>query len=244
MTATILAVTGTDTGVGKTIVTAALASLASASGRRVRVMKAAQTGVVGLDESDVNVIARLARPDLVAEGARYAAPLAPAAAMRVGGEDPVPMSAVVSTISDWRGACDLILLEGAGGLLVELDQAGTTIAALAAELSAAVVLVTRAGLGTLNHTGLTLEAMARRHLRCAGVVVGSWPLSAELDCRSNLFELPRVIGADLAGVLPANIGQLPADAFADCARAGLAPRFGGDFDAADFTRRVHLGLAP
>ena len=236
MSASILVVTGTDTGVGKTIVTAAIAAVARADGKRVGVMKAAQTGVTGLEESDIDVITRLAQPSCVAEGARYREALAPDAAIRVAGELPVPMVTVTATVDGWRSQCDLILVEGAGGLLVGLDDAGSTIAELAADLGASVVVVTRANLGTLNHTGLTLEAMASRELRCAGVIIGSWPSAAGIDCQSNLVDLPKVIGSELAGVLPAGVSKLNRFDFERAARQGLAPRFGGHFDAADFRR--------
>lgn len=236
MTAEVLVVTGTDTGVGKTIVTAAIAALACANGKRVAVMKAAQTGMTGCEESDADVVTRLAQPSCVAEGARYREALAPTAAIRVGGEAAVPMSRVVASVEDWRSQADLILIEGAGGLLVGLDDAGTTIAELARALTAPVVLVTRPNLGTLNHTGLTLEAMASRGLECAGVIIGSWPSAAGIDCRSNLVDLPDVVGSELAGVMPSEVGELNPDDFERAARQGLAPRFGGDFDAADFRR--------
>lgn len=237
MTAEVLVVTGTDTGVGKTIVTAAIAAIARTAGRRVAVMKAAQTGVSAAAEADIDVFTRLAQPSCVAEGARYREALAPTAAIRVGGEVSVPMRRVIATVDGWRSEYDLVLVEGAGGLLVGLDEKRSTIADIADALDAPVVLVTRANLGTLNHTGLTLEAMTNRGLRNAGVIIGAWPGTVEIDCRSNLVDLPGVIGAELEGILPANAGQLTSDEFAILARAGLAPRFGGDFDAADFRRR-------
>lgn len=240
MNAEVLVVSGTDTGVGKTIVTAAIAALAGAAGKRVGVIKAAQTGIGESGESgesDIEVITRLAHPDRIAEGARYRAPLAPASALRFDGEVPVSMDVVATTVDDWRPELDLILVEGAGGLLVGLDARSTTITQVSATLGAPIVLVTRADLGTLNHTALSLEAMVSRGVDCAAVIIGSWPDEPGLDCRCNLVDLPAIIGADFAGALPAGAGTATAVDFKRLARGGLAPRFGGDFDGADFRRR-------
>jgi dethiobiotin synthetase len=73
------------------------------------------------------------------------------------------------------GPGQLTLVEGAGGLLVELGADGVTLRDLAVELGAPVLVVTAPGLGTLNHTALTLEAIAAKGLSCAGLVIGSWP---------------------------------------------------------------------
>ena len=89
-------------------------------------------------------------------------------------------------------------MEGAGGLLVELGAGGVTLRDLAAELAAPVLIVVAAGLGTLNHTALTLEALAARNIPCAGLVIGSWPAQpgvAEIDNRDALARLAPVRAA-------------------------------------------------
>ncbi|HEU5240638.1 MAG TPA: ATP-dependent dethiobiotin synthetase BioD, partial [Ornithinibacter sp.] len=95
---------------------------------------------------------------------------------------------------------DCVLVEGAGGLLVELTDAGETLADLVRALpSAAVVIVARSGLGTLNHTMLTREALSHRGVACAGIVVGSWPQEPsvfETTNRDYLAALPEgLLGA-------------------------------------------------
>ena len=120
-------------------------------------------------------------------------------------------------------------MEGAGGLLVRYDPAGSTIADLAAMLDAPVLIVAAAGLGTLNHTALTLEALAARKLRCAGVVIGSWPAGPGLAERSNLSDLATLAGQPLAGRLPEGSGRLAGRAFLGLARRSLAPALGGTF---------------
>lgn len=105
-----------------------------------------------------------------------------------------------------------------------------------------MLLVTRAGLGTLNHTALTLEAMAHRGLEPAGVVIGSWPAEPGPAERSNVADLEMLAARPLAGALPEGAGLLERDAFARAARAGLGPALGGGFDPASF--RATLRLSP
>ncbi|WP_026314220.1 dethiobiotin synthase [Actinomadura flavalba] len=234
----VLVVTGTCTGVGKTVVTAALAALAAARGTGVAVVKPGQTGVAPGEAADLDEVARLAGVTDLHEYARFPDPLAPAAAARAAGLPPVRLADAagrVRALADVRG---LVLVEGAGGLLVRYDDEGGTVADLARWLGAAVVVVTRPDLGTLNHTALTLEAMAHRGVQLAGVVVGSWPAEPDLAMRSNLRDLETIAARPLAGVLPAGAAALDPAEFLAVASAGLAPAFGGVFDPAAF-RAVH-----
>jgi dethiobiotin synthetase len=172
----VIVVTGTDTGVGKTIVTAALAALALAR-ERVAVVKPAQTG----DDDDVGVIARLTGVTDLHVLARYPEPLAPATGARRCERPAISPREVADYV---RGLdAELVLIEGAGGLLVRFDDEGGTLADVAALLEAPVVVVARAGLGTLNHTALTVEALRVRGIECAGVVIGSWPADPDLAAR-------------------------------------------------------------
>jgi len=211
-------VSGTGTGVGKTIVTAALASLAAGRGERVAVVKPVQTGVADGEEPDLDVVRRLAGVTDVHELARFPDPLSPEAAARAAGRAPLDMGYAATYIAALADERDQVIVEGAGGLLVRYDAAGATIADLAVKLGAPVLVVTAAGLGTLNHTALTLEALAARGIACAGVVIGSWPASPGLAERSNLIDLADV----LTGSMPEGAGQLDADAF----HAASASAFG------------------
>jgi dethiobiotin synthetase len=232
----VLVVTGTGTGVGKTVVTAAVAALAAARGTSVAVVKPAQTGVRPDEPGDLDDVRRLAGVTDLHEHARFPDPLSPAAAARRCGRPPLDLRDSARRIGDLAAERGLVLVEGAGGLLVRYDEDGGTVADLARALAADLLVVTAPSLGTLNHTALTLEAMAHRGLNLAGVVVGSWPTDPDLACRSNVRDLETVSARPLAGVLPDGAGSLDAAEFLLAARDGLGPGLGGVFDAADFRR--------
>ncbi|MCC3777829.1 dethiobiotin synthase, partial [Streptomyces sp. UNOB3_S3] len=195
----VLVVTGTGTEVGKTVVTAAVAAAALAAGCSVAVLKPAQTGVAVDEPGDVAEVLRLAGPVTGVELGRFPEPLAPATAARRAGLAPVRPAETVRAARELERSHDLVLVEGAGGLLVRLDEDGSTLADVAGLLDAPVLVVAQAGLGTLNVTSLTAEALAARGLRRAGVVIGSWPAAPDLAMRCNLADLPGAAGAPLLG---------------------------------------------
>jgi dethiobiotin synthetase len=202
----VIVVTGTDTGVGKTIVSAALAAL---GGEKVAYVKPAQTG----DDDDAATVARLAGVETHVL-ARYPDPLAPATAARRANLPAVTPEAVADYV---RGLdAELVLIEGAGGLLVHLDDDGGTLADVAHLLDAPVIVVARAGLGTLNHTALTVEALQARGLTCLGVVIGSWPREPDLAARCNLEDLGPVLGR-----IPEGAGDLNREDFLATVRENM-----------------------
>ncbi|NGO78572.1 ATP-dependent dethiobiotin synthetase BioD [Streptomyces sp. YC504] len=223
----VLIVTGTGTEIGKTITTAALAAVALAAGRSVAVLKPAQTGVAPGEPGDVAEVARLAGPVTGLELARYPEPLAPATAARRAGMAPVTPAEVAEAAAKLAAAHDLVLVEGAGGLLVRFDDAGSTLADAARLLDAPVLVVAPAGLGTLNSTALTGEALRARGLTQEGVVVGSMPDAPGLAERCNLTDLPLVAEAPLLGAVPEGAGALAPSVFRARAATWLAPRLGG-----------------
>jgi dethiobiotin synthetase len=211
----VVLVTGTGTGVGKTMVTAALAAAGLAAGRRVCVVKPVQTGTGPGEPGDIAEVSRLlgglgpadaARLELH-EFFRLPDPLAPQAAARRAGVSLPPLTAHAERITALAAAADLVLVEGAGGLLVRLDgadPAGGTIAELARLVTgpAGVVVVTGPELGTLNVTELTVEALRHREVPVLGLVIGCWPAEpgpAELE---NLRDLPLLTGVPLLGLVP------------------------------------------
>ena len=223
----ILVVTGTGTEVGKTITTAALAALALADGASVAVVKPAQTGVAPGEPGDLADVARLAGDVTCVEYARYPDPLAPATAARRAGLDPIDLDEVAAGVRSLAATHDLVLVEGAGGLLVRFDEVGTNLGHLAMELKAPVLVVAAAGLGTLNATALTCEALRVRGLTCLGVVVGSFPAEPDLASASNLADLSEVADAPLLGVLPEGLGAATTADFLSAAQAALDPVLGG-----------------
>lgn len=226
--------TGTNTGVGKTVVAAAIAALTLAARRQVAVLKPAQTGVNGDEPGDLEVIRGLAGNMTTRELARFPDPLAPdTAARRAGRLAPGP-SEIAAVAGELARSHDLVLVEGSGGLLVRLDQAGATIADVAWSLGAPVLIVAQAGLGTLSATALTAEALQHRGITCAGVVIGEWPAAPDLAARCNLEDLPVAAGVPLVGAVPAGAAALSQTDFLRTARRALAPSLGGEFDAKEF----------
>ncbi|KJS63785.1 dethiobiotin synthase [Streptomyces rubellomurinus] len=235
--ARILFVTGTNTDVGKTIATAAVASAALRAGQRVAVLKPGQTGVTGDEPGDAAEVQRLAGDVTILELARYPDPLAPDTAARRSGLPYLSPADVATAVASLAASHDLVLVEGAGGLLVRYDDEGRTLAdqaraVIASGLPASVLLVASATLGTLNIVALTAEALSSRQLPLAGVLVGSWPSDPGLAERCNLADLPRSAGAPLLGALPERAGA--ADDFGALALASLAPELGGTWDAQHF----------
>ena len=222
-----LVVTGTDTGVGKTVTTAALACAARLAGLEVAVSKPVQTGTVDGD-NDLGEVHRLSGVANLHGGWRYPEPLAPVAAAQRAGL-PLPMRAeLVDAVRAAEIPGGLTLVEGAGGLLVELGADGVTLRDLAADLSAPVLVVVSPGLGTLNHTALTLESLAGQGIPCAGLVIGAWPETpgvAESGNRDALAQLAPVRAALPSGAGRANAAEFEkicADAFDQDWLTGLA----------------------
>ncbi|MFI8436910.1 dethiobiotin synthase [Streptomyces sp. NPDC079020] len=223
---TILVVSGTGTEIGKTVVTAAVA--AAARGRRVAVLKPAQTGLAPGDPGDAAEVARLAGGHVTpVELARFPEPLAPATAARRAGLAPVRPFEIAEAAGKLATEHDLVLVEGAGGLLVRFDDEGGTLADAARLLAAPVLVVVAAGLGTLNTTALTAEALRARGLECLGVVVGSMPDEPDLAASCNVDDLPVAAGAPLLGAVPAGAGSLAPVDFRARAAHWLAPELGG-----------------
>jgi dethiobiotin synthetase len=224
-------VSGTGTGVGKTVVTAAVAALAVAGGERVVVLKPAQTGIEPGEPGDLADVSRLAGEHvLTRELARYPEPLAPATAARRSGLPALRVPDVVPAAGEIEdGGADLLLVEGAGGLLVRLNDDGETVADIARALGAPVLVVASPGLGVLNTAALTAEALAHRGLTHLGSVVGAYPEAPDLAERTNLADLPAVTGAPLLGVLPAGLGDVDPGQFLETARCGLHPVLGGQW---------------
>ena len=196
-------VTGTDTSVGKTVIAAALVLALRGAGRQAIGFKPVETGVGGGAEDDASVLAQatgdpepLACPLLA-----LAEPLAPAvAATRAGvALEPDDIEARVRALRD-KGY-DAIVIEGAGGVAVPLTW-GYTVLDLARHLGLQAVVVARAGLGTLNHTWLTVEALAARDIPVAAVVLNGMPARPGLAESTNAASLGRLLPRVRCVVVP------------------------------------------
>jgi dethiobiotin synthase len=216
----VLVVTGTDTDVGKTVVTAAVIATLRAAGRGVAAYKPTQTGVAPDEPGDMAEVGRLTGAP-TSEGVRLRAPMAPRPAAALE-------RATLPTFDDHLAAVhrlgrhhEHVVIEGAGGLLVELTEAGETLADLARVLAdSGTVLVARSALGTLNHTMLTREALWHRGIRQIGVVIGGWPDEpslVEATNRDYLAALPE----GLLGTVPWGAPALAPEAFRSAAPTWL-----------------------
>jgi dethiobiotin synthetase len=206
-------VTGTDTGVGKTCVASAIAGLLRRDGRRVGVLKPVATGAsrsggawrCGDAGRLIEAIGGGVPLERVAP-ILYEEPLAPPVAARRAGtpltRDRVE-SAAAEAIGWWADRADILVVEGVGGLLCPLAE-GTTVADLAVALDFPLVVVARRGLGTLNHTLLTVEAARFRALRLAGLALNSpEPPAGGVAEATNAEELARRLpGVVLLAELP------------------------------------------
>lgn len=220
-------VTGTDTGIGKTLVSAALCRLRARSGPVVYV-KPVQSGAADGDDdaADVSVLAGVP----TTTGPVIGPSLAPGVAARLAGDDLAgdELVEVVRTAAAAHPDAELVV-EGAGGLLVELAADGTTIVDLARALQLPLLVVARPGLGTLNHTALTLAVADHRGAPVSGIVVCGYPPDPDLATRTNLGELQAASGGRLLGVIP----HLPriGPAALEAAAAWFAPELGGSWTA-------------
>ncbi len=185
-----LFVTGTDTGVGKTVVAAAIAYHFRRRGARVGVCKVAATGCErrreGLVSEDAEYLAHWAdarQPLDVICPQRFVEPLAPAIAAERAGVT-LDWGAIRSSLDAIASDSDVIVVEGVGGVLVPMDE-GHTVLDLMAALRLPAVVVARAGLGTINHTLLTVGALRAAGVAVAGVVINRYPADADAATETN-----------------------------------------------------------
>jgi dethiobiotin synthetase len=179
-------VTGTGTEVGKTVVAATLARTLATSGRSVSVFKPTVTGLEDPGEPDHELLRRAAGSDQSDEEIapyRFEPPTSPHLAARLAGEEIEPQRLLAAARAAGERA-DALVCEGVGGLLVPLAP-GCSVRDLAAGIGLPVVVAAPPGLGTINHTLLTLEAARSAGLGVAAVVLTPWPARPNEIERSN-----------------------------------------------------------
>jgi dethiobiotin synthetase len=200
-------ITGTDTGVGKTVVAAGLAACLRARGLAVGVMKPLESGcpsrggsLIPRDGSFLKRMARCPEPleRIVPFRLRHA--LAPGVAAEMEGVE-VDLGRIAGIYRDFMRRYQVTILEGAGGLLVPV-AAGALMADLIRLLSTPVVVVTRADLGTINHTLLTLEHLAREGIPVLGWIMNHTRRCADSASRTNPRVVSSYAGAPMLGLIP------------------------------------------
>lgn len=214
-----LFVTATDTGVGKSVLSAALLAAMSAAGVPVRAYKPV---ITGLDQSGDSAADAVWPPDdeLLASAAamsavavaplRYGPAASPHLAAELAGERIDTSKLVDRARRTAEGT--VLVLEGVGGLMVPIDGA-YTVCDLAADLALPLLIAARPGLGTINHTLLTVRAARAAELDVRAVVLTPWPARPGQVERSNLETIRRlgeVEVATLAMVHAPDVGELAA----------------------------------
>jgi dethiobiotin synthetase len=195
-------VTGTDTEVGKSVVAAATCAALAARGERVAAFKPVVTGIdeepgpFGRDHELLAAAASAGQSPADVAPYVFGPPLSPHYAAELAGETIEP-----SRLLEAARAHELLVGEGVGGLLVPITP-GYLVRDLAVDLALPVVVAARTGLGTINHTLLTVEAARAAGLRVAGIVMTPWPDEPEPIQRSNRATVERLSGVRVSGLPP------------------------------------------
>ncbi len=201
-------ITATDTGVGKTYIASGIAAELLRRGVDVGVMKPAETGcsmrggrLVPLDAKHLMKAAGVNDPIALVNPYRFHRPLAPSVAARLSGKRIEP-DKIISASRDLSRRHDFMIVEGAGGIMVPLRGAYTFLD-LAQELAIPVLVVARPGLGTINHTLLTVAALGRRRLRISGIVINyAVKQKSGLAENTNPEVIQRISGLKIVGTIP------------------------------------------
>lgn len=201
-------VTGTDTGVGKTVITVALLKLMKTFGLKACGMKPVESGCVREHEelipSDgifIKTAGELEEPLGTISPSRFEHPLAPLAASQI--EDrPIDLEKIQTAYAHLSSQYDAVIVEGIGGLLVPVTE-NYSVLDLAKDFGLPVIVVSRTGLGTLNHTMLTVNYAMKEGLEVAGIILNeSLPPENTLAEKTNVDILMKISPVPLFGVFP------------------------------------------
>jgi len=201
-------VTGTDTDVGKTVMAAGLTAALRAAGVRAVYFKPVQSGcperegrLIPTDAEFAARVAGLAEPLPTLTPVRLKLPLAPAVAAAQAGVS-VDLEEIARAYRDLAGRYDFVVAEGAGGLYVPLVGTEFTVLDLAVWLGLPLVVAARAGLGTINHTVLTVKAAQQAGLRVAGIILNRYPREPNLAARTNPEVITGLTGVPILAQVP------------------------------------------
>ncbi len=212
-----LFITGTDTGVGKTYVACGIAAALRSRGIDVGVMKPAETGcrlkkgeLVPADALQLMKAARVKDSLSLVNPYRFRRPLAPSVAAELEGKR-ISMDKMLNAYSELSRRHAFMLVEGAGGIMVPLSQDKLYLE-LAEALNLPVLIIARPGLGTINHTLLTVAALTNRRLKIAGIVIncsndGAFGLAE----KTSPAVIEEISGVKIVGTVPygsLNLGHI------------------------------------
>ncbi|MEM7008060.1 MAG: dethiobiotin synthase [Thermodesulfobacteriota bacterium] len=232
-------VTGTDTGVGKTIVTASIAWNLAQAGNSVAVMKPVQTGTIVSGPTDIEFVQELLGDDHKIDVScpySFPDPVAPLVASMLSGER-ILIEKIKDAYEKLSSTNDYVIVEGAGGLLVPILE-DYFMSDLALDLELPILVVSRPNLGTLNHSLLTLESAERKGLDIAGIVISNYPWDPGIPEQTNPELILSMTGVNLLGILPnsssvsvekGEIGNLR-----ELASSSLSKELGGTFVLEEF----------
>ena len=198
-----LFVTGTGTGVGKTVVAAAIAAALKGRGMDVGVMKPLQSG----GDEDVNFLLKAsgAKDDLsLVVPYNFKDPVAPSLAARLESV-PIDIEKIKDAYSTLAARHDLVIVEGSGGIMVPIIEKGLDsylVSDLIVELSLPTLIVARAGLGTINHTLLTIDHAKRKGVDVAGVIINGYPDEPSLAEKNNTAMIEDLSGVSVLSAVP------------------------------------------
>lgn len=199
-----LFITGTDTGVGKTAVSAGLASVLRKRGLSIGVMKPVAAGSPA-DAHFLRKAANVSDPIQDINPICLPHPLSPNVAAKIQG-DPIDLNSILDAFARLSKAHSYLLVEGIGGLLVPIRD-DLSVADLASMLGLPLLLIARTTLGTINHTLLTLEAAAARNLEVRGVIYNTTrPSPSNMTTLTNPEVINLISGIPCLGTLPHSIG--------------------------------------
>ena len=206
-----LFITGTDTDVGKTVIAGGIARVLKDKGQEVGVFKPVASGCRSergeLVCQDAEFLAHCAdAPETLDQicPVRFREPLAPEVAAKRGA-DPIELGTIRTYYNRLASAKDVMIVEGIGGLLVPLTT-DLMVADLAGQMDLPLVIVAKPGLGTINHTLLTIEAARARGLRVAGIIINSYVAdTASVAEETNPAAIERVSGVKVLAIVPRDL---------------------------------------
>lgn len=219
-------VTGTDTDVGKTVIAAGLTATLRASGVKAVYFKAVQSGcpeedgrLLATDARLAQTMAGLDEPLSLLTPVTLQLPLAPAVAAAQAGVE-VDLEVIAQAYRELAGRYDFLVVEGAGGLYVPLVDNTFLVLDLACWLNLPVLVVARPGLGTINHTVMTVKSLLQAGLPVIGIILNQYPDRPNLAARTNPEIIEAISGRPILAKVPV-IADLTGEAGRDALLAAL-----------------------